>query len=414
MESPEAIATPSSEAPRGDPARRPPIEVGWVIVGRLDAPDREAVEQARERMVQTLSETFPGYRWLMPVVEREWPVVRARDAPVDLLDQGAVERQAKGWDFALVITGAELQAFYKPFALGAPARSLAVAAASTIRVDPQASGRGAAAGDRVEVMARRLHALALHLFGHLNGLEHEDDPRDLMFDVSAVGDLDGMEKFSEAGVARLVQELGEVADLRLEERGGETRNRWTFYLRAAWHNLDDIAGSVRQARPWEFPLRLSRLTTAAFSALLVLVITAEAWDLGMSQGRGFVVALSVGTLLATSVYILRRQQLLVRRQVSRLSELTVVSDVSIVLAVLLGMMTTYAVLFGVTLLLTYTLFSPRLVAGWAASLDGGIGPAHYLVFAGFVASLGILIGALGASFEEQKYFRHVAYVDEET
>lgn len=423
MESPDPSASaPAVERretfpgePGTEPELRPPIELGWLIVGRLDTPDREAVDRARERVLATLSGTFPGFRWLMPVVEREAPVVRTREAPVELIDQGAIERQAKGWDFAVVVTGAELQAFEKPFALGAPARSLAVAAASTIRIDPRASGRGGAGGDRVEVMARRLHALVLHLFGHLNGLEHAEDAHDLMFDVQAVEDLDRMAGLSEAGVKRLVQELDEVADLRLEERTREEpRNRWAFYARAAWHNLDDIAGSIRQARPWEFPLRLSRLTTAAFSALLVLVITAEAWDLGMTQGRGFVAGLSVVTLVVTSGYILRRQRLLVRRQAARLSELTVVSDVSIVLAVFLGMATTYAVLFSVTLLLAYALFSPRLVAGWAATLDGGIETAHYLVFAGFVASLGILIGALGASFEEQSYFRHVAYVDEET
>lgn len=413
---------PTAAAPAADPSRpagagpapHPPIEIGWVLVGQLEAPDREAVDLARERVRDTLSRTFPGFRWLMPVVEREVPVVRSREAPVELLDQGAVERQAKGWDFALVITGTELQSFFKPFALATPARSLAVAAASTIRIDPRASGRGGAGGERVEVMARRLHALVLHLLGHLNGLEHSPDGESAMFDLQAVEDLDRMASYSQRDAARLREELDEVADLRLEERSEAQQTRWSFYLRAAWHNLDDIAGSIRQARPWEFPLRLSRLTTAAFSAMLVLVITAEAWDLGMTQGRGFVVGLSVVTLVATSAYIVRRQQVLLRRQVARLTELTVVSDVAIVIAVVLGMVTTYLVLFGITLLLAYSLFSPRLVAEWAASVEGEIGTAHYLVFAAFVASLGIVIGALGASFEEQSYFRHVAYVDEET
>ena len=67
-----------------------------------------------------------------------------------------------------------------------------------------------------------------------------------------------------------------------------------------------------------------------------------------------------------------------------------------------------------TLFLSQTFFSPHLIEGWAASLDGKIYPYHFFVLASFVASLGIIIGALGASFEEQGYFRHVAYVDEET
>lgn len=161
-------------------------------------------------------------------------------------------------------------------------------------------------------------------------------------------------------------------------------------------------------------MRLSRLTTAAFSALLLLVITAEAWDLGMSQAPELVAALSTATLILTSAYILRRQQLLVRRDSSRLTELAVVSHVSIVVSVFLGMLTTYLLLFAVTLALARTLFSQHLVEGWAVSLGGQVLGHHYLVFSAFVASLGILIGALGASFEDQNYFRHVAYVDEET
>jgi hypothetical protein len=31
-----------------------------------------------------------------------------------------------------------------------------------------------------------------------------------------------------------------------------------------------------------------------------------------------------------------------------------------------------------------------------------------------MAALGLIIGALGASFEQQHYFRHITYVDEET
>lgn len=397
------------------PVRHPLIELGWVLVGRIEAPDRQAIERARERMLATLEETFPGFTWRMPVVEREAPVARAKDSIVGLLDQGAVERQAKRWDFALVVTGADLDSFYKPFALGAPARSMSVAVVSTIRVDPHASGRGRAEGERVEIMTQRLYALGLHLFGHLNGLEHTDEPDHLMFDVKAVADLDRMERFSPEHVERLAGELGDVADVRLEEQeGGARRSRLSFYLRTMRHNWDDIAGAVRHARPWEFPLRFSRLTAAAFSALVVLVITAEAWDLGMSQGRAFVAAFSVVTVGITCTYILRRQQLLVRRETSRPSELTAVTNVSMVITVLFGMVTTYIMLFSVTLLLSQLFFSPHLVAGWAASLDGRVRPVHYLVFAAFVASLGLLIGALGASFEQQTYFRHVASVDEET
>lgn len=394
---------------------RPLIELGWVLVGRLPPPDREAAEAARERTLATLKREFPAFEWRMPVVEREGaPGPTPQMEVVDLLDQGVMVRQAKSWDFALVITGADLHSFYKPFALGAPSRSLSVAVASTTRIDPRASGRGGRSGDRTEVMTGRLHALALHLFGHLNELGHSEDPESYMYDLGAVTDLDRMQRFSTADVEHLATELDEVADPRLEEeRGAGRAGRARFYLRVMRHNWDDILDAVRRARPWEFPLRFSRLTAAAFSALLILMMTAEAWDLGMSQDPLFVSGLSVLTLVGTSGYLLRRQGLLVRREQRRLTELTVVSNVSTVISITFGMLTSYAMLFGATLLLARTLYGSRLVAAWAASIER-VGWPNYLVLAGFVASLGLLIGALGASFEGQHYFRHVAYVDEET
>lgn len=148
--------------------------------------------------------------------------------------------------------------------------------------------------------------------------------------------------------------------------------------------------------------------------MTVLVITAEAWDLGMTQPPGRILGLSLVALLGTSLYIVWRQQLLLRLRRRRLGEQHVVSNVSICMAVFLGMLTMFALLFATTLALAFTFFGTHLVQAWAASVEGTITLGNYLALGGFVASLGIIIGALGASFEEQGYFRHVAFVNEET
>ena len=70
--------------------------------------------------------------------------------------------------------------------------------------------------------------------------------------------------------------------------------------------------------------------------------------------------------------------------------------------------------FMVTVLLSKTVFNHMIIQSGIASVTGQINIRHYLAMASFVASLGILIGALGSSFEGQEYFRHITYVDEET
>ncbi len=414
-----AVAVPAMTAPENSPngnkAARPSlIEVGWVVAGRLDAVDAKALREARTRVLEQLRLHFPAYEWRMPAVTLKEVVLQGRTPPTTLLDHGAGERDLRRWDYALVVTDTDLESHYKPFALGTPAKTINVAVLSTARIDPAASEDSLSQDDRVETLARRLTALALHLFGHLNDLPHDDDPDDFMFDLRTVHDLDAMTHFSEDDLERLRDAFDEVADLRLEETGAYRGKALLFYLRASWQNRGEIAAAVTHVKPWQFPFRLSKLTTAAASTLVLLVITAEAWDLGMSQPALRVLVLSLLALGGTSLYILYRQQLLVRRRALRLSEQRVVANVSIVLAVLLGMLTTYALLFVTTFALTRTLFGNHLVEGWAASLDGDITLGNYFILSGFVAALGLMIGALGASFEEQTYFRHLAYVDEET
>ena len=354
--------------PEPPPASKLPIEVGWVLAGNLDAVDRDAVRKARALMLARLSEDFPEFAWRMPVLLRKELGVQERVEPVTLIDHGVIERDVQRWDFALVVTGADLESYYKPFALGTPSQAVGVAALSTARIDPAATQSGADKGERAEVMTQRLFALALHLFGHLSDLPHSDDPADVMYDLRTPEDLDRMTHFSAAELKRLAVELRDDADLRLEETGRYRGKALLFYFRAAFQNRLDIVKAALGIHPWEFPFRFSRLTTAAASTMLILVITAEAWDLGMSQPPFFVVAISLSALVGTCAFIIKRQRLLVRRRGHRLSEQRVVANISVILAVAAGMATMYAMLFVVTLFLSQTFFSPHLIEGWAASL----------------------------------------------
>jgi hypothetical protein len=335
----------------------------------------------------------------------------ARAEPVDLLDAGAAERDLGGWDFALVLTAADLRARFRPFALGTPSQALGVAVLSLARLDPTLRN----AQPDPDRLADRIATLALHMLGHLNGLGHREAPEDLMHDIQASGDLDGMRTFSPEEVAELDDEIADVADPRMEERADAHRlSGVVFATRALWHERADVFDAVRQIRPWRFPLQFAKLTTAAVSTLVVLVMTAEAWDLGARQPAAVVIGLSVVILAIASVYLVQRQRLLVYRRGRRRSEQRVVSEASVLIAVAVGMATTYALLFIGTLALAALLFDRAILEGWAATLGESIALGHVFVFAGFVAAIGLAVGALGASFEEQTYFRHVALVDEET
>ncbi len=392
---------------------RPPIDLGWVLSGQLEEADLEAARRATERVLVTLRAWFPEFEWRGQCLERqELPTVRVES--VNLLDIGAREQALRHWDFALVVTEADLRTFYKPFAYGVSSRSVATAVLSTARIDPYARHRDLSAEERIERMTTRLHSLTLHVFGHLNGLSHSDDPEDFLYDFNGLDELDRLKDLAPARRSRLRDRLSEVGDLRLEERVDDRERPARFYLRAAWIGRGAIGRAVVEARPWQFPIRLSRLTTAGISTLLVLWITGEAWDLGLSRSPALVLTMSAVALGLTTVFVLVQQRLLISRSPRRLSEQQVVTRVAITLVVLVGMLCTYVLLFALTWLMSHALFSEELLERWAPSLNGDLQPGHRFVFSGFAAALGILIGSLGASFEDNVTVRHIAYVDEET
>ncbi len=393
----------------------PLIEIGVVLAGWLDELDREAVEAARQSCRRQLDEWLPEFEWRVVVAPRNEMGVKRRIEPVELLQRSVEERDRHGWDFTIVITSAELASHYKPFALAVLSRSLDTAVISTSRIDPRAEDAEATKQRRLETIAAGLETLMMHTFGHLCGLSHAADNANLMHDIESIDDLVGMRDLNDDQKHALRSMLADIADERLEERE-RAASHWNlgFLLQAGWLNRHEIVDAVRQAKPWEFPVRLSRLTTAGVSTLLVLLMTAETWDMAMSQSMGNVIALMAAALVLTTGYVAVRQQLLIRRYAGHLSEQIVVSNLSALAIVFSGMLITYCVLFLLALTASTLIFPTPVVIGWAAAVDERLAARHYFLLSQVVATLGLLIGALGASFEEQHHFRHVVFVDEET
>ncbi|XZE53958.1 hypothetical protein SH139x_005731 [Planctomycetaceae bacterium SH139] len=400
------------------------LEIGIVLAGKFDAADQRAANEAVRVVRDRLQDWFPQFVWKLELARRpDWGGVTTAE-PTDWLLQAAEERDANRWDFALAITNVDLQGHYRSFAYAAVSRSLDAAVVSTLRIDPDQSGMELDSGERVHKIAGRLARLLLHSVGHLNGLKRQADRENLMAVGITASDFDGHYDLDEEQHERLTKTFEEVADVRLEEHGAQRRqSRLRFILKAIWWNRSDILKSIAGARPWEFPRRLSRLTTAAVSTLAILMMTAEAWDLGLSQSAYQLLLLACSALLATSWYVAYRQQLLIHRFHLR-TEQTVSTQTASLGIVAMGMATMWLVLAMLSMIFSVLLFENELIAQWAGEdgIEQLVGQSShgreaiyrlYFRMASFVASIGVLIGALGTSFESQHHFRHIVFVDEE-
>lgn len=380
----------------------PFLDIGWILLGDGDPAQRRAVAEAAERMRATLQELFPRFRWRTTIAERPAEPGRGALEPVLLLDEAEIERDGRNWDYVFVVTPRDLVSHTRPFMLAAPSRIFSTAVVSLARLAGPETPQEAA--------TERLFALALHLFGRLNGLDG-DAKAGFMRRFDEARELEGRDRFEAAERRSLARTLSAVADPRVEERTGGRQGVAAFYLRSLWENRRALLPSILRMRPWAFPARLSRLTTAAGSALVVLMMTAEAWELALSlEGLG-VAGLGLLSLLVTSAYLLQAQRLLARAGPRVLREQRAMSNVSTVLAVAVGMAVTFLAIFAVAWLAAALLFGDALLARWAG--EGFAASLPRVQMAAFTAAICLAIGALGASFEPHGYFRAVTQIDDE-
>lgn len=374
---------------------KPLVTVGWVLAAdERDAQTLAVYERARTLLRDFLAAEFPGLHWEMPVAERRrFPPQGSLD-PLPLLEMGVQEKLDRVWDFALVLVPNELTGREMSFTAGVPSSALEVAALSSSRLA------------RNEGMAQGVARLALHLLGHLWGLEHaESGPMRL----PRGGETAGLEPFPDEQQHSVQERLEEVADARLEEE----RRDWdwlSFHWQTVRSDPRGIVTDVLGYSPWRLPLRAGRLTAAAAVTLIFLLLGAESWEIGTNlPGWALTIAAVTCTLVATIFVYLGQNLSQVCRGASRREQLTR-TRIVLFATLLIGMTSTWVVLFALSVLVIFAV-PDGVTAGWL----GGPPPASALYgHAAFVATLGILAAALGGNLEEQDVLKSSLLYDEET
>lgn len=351
-------------------------------------------EEAATQLEKLLSAQFPMFQWKMELVSRRRYASKGIADPVDLLEIGLFEKTAHHWDYALVITPNELLARSRAFILGAPSSALETAVLTTQWFHAP------------DLMPRQLAALALYFLGHMWGL-----PLSKEGVMVPPLDLDELQPlpFSEDEKRSVIDRLEEVSDARLEDDEHD-RSPIGFVWHTFWSDPKSILQDVIGYRPWRQPFRLGGLTAAAFVTTLLLFLGAEAWELGVHSELFF---LSLGSILSVggaSVFLYYGQNMGQLTRTKRPSEQLVRSRIIVMACLALGMMTLWAILFIVSLVIAMSL--PGNVIGNWISAEASV--SNLAKFAAFAATLGVAAGALGGNLEDEGRMKAKFFFDEES
>ncbi len=375
---------------------KPLVHIGWVLLSDGSDEDLTVIcRRAAGRTEDYLEQQFPAFQWKMSWVRRRrYPPYGALD-PLELLEAGVQDKIRYRWDYALVLVHNELDARYRASAIGVPSSAFEVAVMST-------TGFSTGAG-----LEDRLAALALHLLGHLWGLDHADSGP--MVPPAYPDDLQ-LSPFPDDQREAIQRRLAEASDDRVEEQG-RRRGKLRFYLdalradpRGVWH---DIWGY----QPWKLPLKMGRMTAATVVTILFSLLGSETWDIGIHVGPWTLVLGTVLSVLGAAVFIFAGQNLGRISRSGGLREQLIRTRVVGFVTLLLGMSFLWLTIF--LMILASCLALPRSVICRWLNLDV-LHWSQLAGFAAFMAILGMLAGAMGGNLEEGNEIKADLFYDEET
>jgi hypothetical protein len=167
-----------------------------------------------------------------------------------------------------------------------------------------------------------------------------------------------------------------------------------------------LTGMVKANRPWRLIVGLSGALAAALAAGAFAVVTSDIWVLAHSLGPlrlSIVTAFSIGAMVA---WLIIDHELWERPTGRVPMNHRRLFNAATVLTVVLGVVTLYVALFGVTLGTAWLLVKGEVLRD---NLEGPVGWRDYATIAWMATSVATVGGALGSGLESDAAVREAAY-----
>ena len=394
-------------APDADTAGDLSVDVG-ILVANSPQGDPDALYSFARQMVEdTTSElqSVTDVAWRVHAEETHpLPDRRAR-RPSEFLDEAALRMVEGPYDMIVVLTDTPLLSRRRKIVSGlaSPVSRIVVVSTHKLLISPRDKPVRAIDSEPVRWNGA---ALLLHLFGHVLGARHGAangvmEPFEFDPDRQSVPDFD-----AEMG-SRLHRVANQIPEEDATPRGRV--RRLAFHVRSATRHPAQILWALVHSRAPLLSFSLPKLATAALTPTLILVFSAETWDVGLHMTDAVAAMFAAGSVLAAAVHLMSVQNLSFPRKRSQLiTEHVALVNVTIFLILVLAMVGLFALVGSIILVIELFVFPSDLMANWPTLEEPAVGIADLVRTAAFISTIGVLSGALAGGIENRAVLRQIA------
>ncbi|WP_324664136.1 hypothetical protein [Haloarcula sediminis] len=383
------------------------VDVG-VFVAHGPGADPDRLESFASQAVADAVEGFAAatavsWRFFLEPSQRLADADRRR--PSEFLDRATHEMAEGPYDMVLVVTDAPLVSRRERFVpgLASPLARVTVLSTRNLRRAP----RGQPTRPLDDAAVRWNGAtLLVHLLGHVLSARHGDADGGVMSAFEFRPDRRTVPPMDADVAASLRRVAGEIPADESRPRGAVSR--LAFHAASAVRNPGRVLRALANSRAPLLPLSLPKLSTAAVAPTLVIVFSAESWDVGFHMGNLTAALFAAASVLVAAMYVFFAQNLSFPRKRHRVvTEHTALVNVTVFLVLVLAMTGLFVLVWGVMLVIELVVFPPNLMSNWPSLEEPSVGLLDLVRTGAFISTIGVLSGALAGGLESRTIVSHL-------
>lgn len=384
------------------------MDIGFLIAYNNEDNKRSLTEFAEQLAKDTTEELqqSTGLSWNFDVSEYSRLENDNSRSPSDFLDRASTTIAEGPYDLVTVITDVGLMSRKNYLVAALTSTVSRVIVISTRQIT--ATGKNRASLNLNDPQVKINSAiLFLRQIGHILKLRTSSTSGKIMAAKSFKGNRKEIPSFTSEERKKLRESSKKAPDRELHN--GNDLETFIFHILMTFRHLSTFFKPLLENRAILLPLSLPGLATAAVAPSIILIFSAEIWDVGLGLTNATAALFAVISIMLASFYLVRVQSLFLPRKEKRvLTEHLAVANSTIYFSVFFACIGLFLMVVLLALIIEIYVFPSDLMQTWPTLNKPIVNLEDQIRIAVFISTIGVTTGALAGGLESKTIIRNLA------